>query len=138
PCDLVDLVTGPQQLAEVRPDLGRQVPAVGVDVLAEQRDLPDSIAREALDLSPNLARSAALLAPADRRDDAVGALRVAAHRDLHPRLERPLPMHRQPGREVSLLEAEAAARHPDAAGAEPVGEMPDRARLEGAAAEPVL
>src|ERR687886_629458 len=75
--------------------------------------------------------SAALLAAADGRDDAVGALRVAAHRDLHPGLEGALAAHRQPAGEAPLLEAEAAARYALAAGADPLGEVRDRAGAEG-------
>ena len=82
-------------------------------------------------LGEDLAGPAALLAAAHGRDDAVGADRVAAHRDLHPRLERPLAVHRQRRGERAVVEAEAAARDPDPARAEPVAEVRDRAGAEG-------
>ena len=119
-----------QQLAELGADVGQQVAAPRVDVLAEQRDLLDALRGEPRDLGDDLAGPAALLAAADGRDDAVRADRVAAHRHLHPRLERALAVHRQLGRERALVEAEAAARDADAAGAEPLAEVRDRARAE--------
>src|SRR5207237_6085038 len=93
------------------------------------RDLADALAREEYDLGDDLARPPALLAAADGRDDAVGAARVAAHRDLHPRLVGPLPPRRQVGRERAPL-GETAARSL-AARAEPLAEMRDRAGPEG-------
>ena len=81
-------------------------------------------------LGDDLAGPAALLAAAHGRDDAVRALRVAAHRDLHPRLERPLAVHRQLRGEVAVVEAEPPARDPVAARAEPLAEMRDRPRPE--------
>ena len=79
---------------------GREVASPRVDVLPEQRDLAHAVVGEARHLGDDVARPAALLAPADRRDDAVRALRVAAHRHLHPGLEASLAVHRQIGREV--------------------------------------
>ena len=85
-----------------------------------------------VDLGDDLARPAALLAAAHGRDDAVRALGVAAHRDLHPRLESPLALHRQVAGERPLLAVpKRAARDALPAGAEPVAEMRDRARAEG-------
>ena len=66
--------------------------------------------REPLHLGDDLARTAALLAAAHGRDDAVRALRVAAHRHLHPRLEGALVVHRQLRGEVSVVETEPSAR----------------------------
>src|SRR5262249_13018357 len=131
PLDSLDRVAGPQQLAEVRTDVGQQVAAVRVDVLAEQGDLADAVAREALDLGEDIARPPALLAPADGRDDAVRALRVAAHRDLHPRLEAALAMHRKAAGEATLVEAEASALDAETPGADPFPEVRDRAGPEG-------
>ena len=88
PLDPVDRVAGAQQLAELGLELGAQVAAPRVDVLAEQRDLLDAVGGEPRHLGDDLAGPAALLAAADGRDDAVRALGVAAHRDLHPGAER--------------------------------------------------
>src|SRR5438309_5035073 len=92
--DPVDRVTGAQQLTEVRPDPG-EVASPRVDVLAEEGDLPDTLPRESSHLGDHVARAAAHLAASHGRDDAVRALRVAPHRDLHPGLEGPLAMHGQ-------------------------------------------
>src|SRR5205823_7757694 len=119
PLEPFDGIASPQQLAEVDPDLREQVAAVRVDVLAEQSDLAHAVAGEPLDLGDDLARPSALLAAAHRRDDAIGALRVAAHRDLHPRLEAALAVHRQIAREAALVEAEAATLDAEAAAAPP-------------------
>ena len=105
-----------------------EVAAPGVDVLAEQRDLLDAVLGEPRHLGDDLARAPALLAAADGGNDAVRALRVAAHRYLHPRAERPLAVHRQVAGEV-LVRAEAAARCVPA-GADPLAEVRDRARAE--------
>ena len=99
-----------KQLAEVGPDRRREIASPRVDVLTEQRDLAHAVVREAGDLCDDVARSTALLAPADGRNDAVRALRVAAHRDLHPRLEPALPVHWEVGGEV-LVRPELAPRH---------------------------
>src|SRR3954462_3432248 len=125
PLDPVDGVVGAQQLLEGAAD----VAAVGVDVLAEQRQLLHARAREALDLGQDLVGPAGHLAAAHRRHDAVRADRVAAHRDLHPGLEAALAVERQPPRESSLLgDPERAALDALAAGAEPLAEVTDRAR----------
>ena len=62
----------------------RQVAAVGVHVLPEQRDLLDAVGGELLDLPHDLRGPPAALPPAGARDDAVGADAVAADRDLDP------------------------------------------------------
>src|SRR5437773_2187110 len=67
---------------------------------------------------------------ANGRDDAVGARRVAAHRDLHPRLEAALTVHRQLAGEAAIVETEAPTCDAEAAGTEPLAEMRDRARPE--------
>ena len=129
PLDPLDGVAGAQQLAELGVEVGAQVAAPRVHVLAEQRDLLDAVGGEARHLGDDLAGPAALLAAPDRRDDAVRALRVAAHRHLHPGAERALAVHRQVAGEV-LVRAEAAARRV-APGPDPLAEVRDRARPEG-------
>ena len=109
----------------------RTIAPVGVDVLAEQRDLAHAVAGQARHLGDDLARTAALLAAAHGRDDAVRALRVAAHRDLHPRLEAPLALPGQAPGEAPLVQAEGTRSHAVAARAEPFPEMRDRAGPEG-------
>ena len=47
PLDPVDRVAGAEQLAELGVELGREVAAPRVDVLAEQRELADALARRA-------------------------------------------------------------------------------------------
>ena len=128
PLDALDGVAGAQQLAELGVDAGAQVAAPRVDVLAEQRDLLDAVGGEAGHLGDDLPGPAALLAAPDRRDDAVRALGVAAHRHLHPGAERALAVHRQVAGEV-LVRAEPAARRLSA-GADPLAEVRDRARPE--------
>ncbi len=128
--DPVDRVAGAQQLTELGRDLGQQVASPRVDVLSQQRHLLDALRRELRDLGDDLAGTPALLAAADGGDDAVRARRVAAHRHLHPTLEAALPVRRQLGGEGAVVEPEAAAGDTDAAGAEPVGEVRDRARAE--------
>src|SRR6266545_780103 len=71
------------------------------------------------------------LPPAHRRHDAVRALRVAAHRDLHPGLKPPLSVHGQLAREAALLEAELPPRDAESGSSEPLAEMRDRTRTEG-------
>ena len=71
-----------------------------------------------------------LLPAAHRRDDAVRARRVAAHRDLHPGLERPLAVRRQRRGERAVSMPKRATRDAEPPGAEPLAEMRDRARAE--------
>ena len=137
PRDSVDRVARAQQLTELGAQLGREVAAPRVDVLSEQRDLAHAVAGKLRHLCDDVARAPALLAAPDGGDDAVGALRVAAHRDLHPRAEAPLAVHRQVGRERVVL-AEAAARHTLSAGTQPFAEVRDRARPEGDVDEGIL
>ena len=128
PVDPVDRVACAQELAELGLELGPKVAAPGVDVLSEQRHLPHPVGREAGDLGDDLARAPALLPAADGRDDAVRALRVAAHRDLHPGTEGALAVHRQVAGEM-LVGSEAPARS-FAPGPEPLAEVRDRAGAE--------
>src|SRR5439155_12884699 len=70
---------------------------------------------------------AADLAAAYRRNDAIRAGRVAPHRDLHPRLEPALAVHRQLRGELSLFrDPPRPARDAEAAGAEPLAKVRDR------------
>ena len=122
PLDPVDRIAGAQELAELGPDVGREVAAPGVDVLAEQRDLPHPGRRQLRDLGDDVARSTALLPPPDRRHDAVRARRVAAHRHLHPRVRGPLAMLRQVAGEM-LVRAEPAPVDPCPTRADPLAEV---------------
>ena len=108
---------------------GREVSTPRVDVLAEERDLPDAVPRERFDLRDDLARSTALLPPPHRRHDAVGALRVAAHRHLHPRAEATLAMHRKRCRE-RVVGSESSPWNGVAACLDPLAEVRDRAGAE--------
>ena len=80
--ETLDLAGRAQQLAEGEPVA--ELDAVGVDVLAEQRDLDGAVGDERLDLGEDVARTAVLLLAAQRRHDAEGAGVVAADRDRHP------------------------------------------------------
>src|SRR5439155_9683519 len=128
--DPLEGVARAQQLPELGADVRREVPTPRIDVLTEQRDLANALGGEPRHLRDDLAGPAPHLPAAHRRDDAVGAPRVAAHRDLDPRLERPFAVHRKLARERPLIEAEPTPGDPEAAGAEPLAEMRDRARAE--------
>src|SRR5206468_7840068 len=65
--DAVDLVDLPQQVAEADAGLLRQVAAVRVDVLPEQRDLPHPVRPQYRDPVDELVRIAAHLPPARGR-----------------------------------------------------------------------
>ena len=129
PLDAVDGVARAQQLAELGVEVGAQVAAPGVDVLAEQRDLPDAVARRAASprrRSRRAGGSARARAPPGRcstRTSSCSPSRPA------PRPEAPLAVHRQVAREV-LVRAEAATADAVAPGADPLAEVRDRARPE--------
>ena len=78
----LDLPAAAQQFAERLPvtELG----AVGVHVLAEQRDLEDPVRDQRADLGQDVAGTAVPLLAAQARHDAEGAGVVAADRDRHP------------------------------------------------------
>ena len=78
----LDLPAAAQQLAERGPvaELG----AVGVHVLAEQRNLEDPVGHQRADLGQDVAGPAVLLLAPQGRHDAEGAGVVAAHRDCDP------------------------------------------------------
>ena len=116
PLDALDRVAGTQELAELHMDFRREISAPGVHVLAQQRDLAHPVACEPRHLGDHLARTAAHFAATHGGNDAVRAFRVAAHGNLHPRLE-----HAPEGPAPDAL----------AARADPVGEVRDRAGPEG-------
>src|SRR6266566_8492840 len=128
--DAVDGVASPQELAELGAEVRGKIAAPRVHVLAEQCDLAHALSGEARHLRDDLARTTRHLASANRGDDAVGALRVAAHRDLHPRLEPALTVHRKLAGEHTVLDSEAATRDAEPTCAEPLPEVRDRARAE--------
>jgi hypothetical protein len=129
PVDALHGVDRAQELAEPGPHVREQVAPPGVDVLAQERHLPHAVGGEARHLGDDLARPAALLLAAHGGDDAVRAHGVAAHGDLHPRLEVALAACGQVAGEVAPLR-EASPRDAQAASAEPVGEVRDRPRAE--------
>ncbi len=98
PAGQIELAAGPALGVDVpEARLRRQVVAVRVHVLAEQRDLPIAGRGERARLGDDLVeRPAALGAPA-QRDDAVGARLVAAVDDREPRAERRTPGDRAAG-----------------------------------------
>ena len=129
PVDPGDGVARAEELAELGPDVREKIASPGVDVLSEKRDLADAAVSEVRDLRDDLAGPAALLAPSDGRDDAVGTCRIAAHRDLHPGLEASLASDREIGGEV-LVGPEATAVDGVAAVRDPVAQMRNRSWAE--------
>ena len=83
---------------------GRRRRAVGVDVLAEQRDLADALGGEPRDLVDQLLERPRDLAAARRRHDAERALHVAAGGDLHPAVDVARALARQVAGEALELE----------------------------------
>ena len=105
-----------------------QVAAVGVDVLAEQRDLADAVGARGRATSATSSSSGRETSrPRVRGHDAVRALHVAADGDLHPRLELARALRRQVAGEA--LELEEALRGERVA-REELGELVDLARAE--------
>ncbi len=90
--DAVDGVDGAQQLAELGANVGQQVSSPRVDVLAEKRHLAYALGCEGRHFGEDLTWPPTHLPPANGGHDAVGADGVAAHRDLDPCLEPPLPV----------------------------------------------
>ena len=89
PAGQIELAARPAlgvDVAEAR--LRRQVVAVRVDVLAEQRDLAIAGRGERARLGDDLVERPAALGPAAERDDAVGARLVAAVDDREPGADR--------------------------------------------------
>ena len=80
------------KLGDTRHEVGKidaeaEILAVGVDVLAEQRDVLIARGDEALDLLQDLLRPSRAFAAAHVGDDAVRTEIVAPVHDRHPRLE---------------------------------------------------
>ena len=123
----VDGVERVQQLGE-RAAVRTQVAPVGVDVLAQQRDLARAVGDLRADLLDELVERARDLAPARGGHDAVRAAAVAADRDLHPGLELAGALGRQVAGEA--LELEVALRA-ERVGGQELGELVDLARAEG-------
>ena len=123
-------VTRAKELAELGANARSEVSPPRIDVLAEQRDLTHAPLRELRNLGDDLAGPAALLPTSNCRDDAVRALRVAAHGHLHPSLEPPLGTPGQVGRKV-LVGAELPARNGEPTRGDPLAEVRDGARAEG-------
>ena len=127
PAHAVERVQLAEQLRERRA-LRPEVAAVGVDVLAEERELGHAVGREPAALVDQLGERARHLAAARRGHDAVRAVAVAADGDLHPGLDLARPLGRQVAREA--LELEEALRRERVRGEE-LGELVDLARAEG-------
>ena len=85
-----DLRGCPEQVGEVHGLV--QILAVGVDVLAQQGDVPVPLGHQAADFVQDDLRLPGALPPTDVGHDAVGAEVVAAVHDAHPRLH-PLLAH---------------------------------------------
>ena len=143
PVGRAQAVDRPQQLGEVGPPvevelpaapafgvdvaearLGREVVAVGVDVLAEQRDLAVARRGEGPGLGHDLVEGPAPLGPATERHDAVGAGLVAAVDDRQPGADRRGAMHaaRDDGRGARIGQSIRRADH----GPTDEGRQPDR------------
>src|SRR5947209_1134417 len=86
PLEPVDRIEMRQQLRERKAVLAREVAAVGVDVLSEQRDLLDAVGGEAGGLRNQLARRTTYLTTTSTRHYAIRTNTVAADADLHPSL----------------------------------------------------
>ena len=119
--------TAREQLRERRA-LRPQVAPVGVDVLAQQRDLAHAVGGEPLGLGDELGERPGDLAAARGGHDAVRAAAVAADGDLHPGLVLARPLHRQVAGEA--LELEVALGGERVRGEE-LGQLVDLARAEG-------
>ena len=97
PLETVDCAARTQELAECL--TVAELNAVGVHVLAEQRDLQDPLGDECLDLGENLTGPAVLLRAPQCRDDAEGARVVAPDAHRHPGGIRRVALRRQRRRE---------------------------------------
>ena len=77
-----DVAAGAQQLGEGLPVA--ELDAVGVHVLAQQRDFDGAVVHQGLDFGQDVPGAAVLFLAAQGGDDAEGAGVVAAHRNRHP------------------------------------------------------
>ncbi len=103
PTDPLDRVDRAQQVGELRAPLaGAEVPAVGVHVLAQQRQLGHAVAGEVGDLGDDVAHPPADLGAAHRGHDAERAAVVTADLDRDPGAVVDLPPSGQ-GRRVGLV-----------------------------------
>ena len=116
-----------QQRGERRALAAAHRAAVGVDVLAQQRDLDDAVVHHVAHLGDELVVRPVDLAAARGGHDAVRALHVAAGRDLHPALELAGALGRQVAGEA--LELEEALGGQRVAGQE-LGQLVDLAGAE--------
>ena len=129
--DPVDRVAGPQQLAELGVDLRPQVAAPRVDVLAEQRDLPDALAPRAA--SPRRRSRPAGGSPRGRARPGRCSRRTSS---CSPSRSAPTPGSAARGASAASPAKRRSsaipkrARDAEAAGAEPLAEVRDRARPE--------
>ncbi len=97
----VEPPAGPALGADVAESrLRRQVVPVGVHVLAEERDLPEALRRDAPGLVDDVVERAAALRAATERHDAVGAGLVAAVDDRQPRAHAGVALDRPAGHGV--------------------------------------
>ncbi len=80
-----------------------ELDAVGVDVLAQERHLDDTLRHERLDLGEDLSGAAVLLLATQARHDAERARVVAADRDGHPGAVGGVASRRQRGGKTSRL-----------------------------------
>src|SRR4051812_48546929 len=100
--EAVDGAASTQQLAERV--LVAELHAVRVHVLAEQRDLDDTVVDERLYLGEHVTGSAIALPPTQRRHDAERARVVAAHTDRDPRaVRRFAPRRQRRGKDLERL-----------------------------------
>ena len=97
----LDFVNGREQIGKV--PIRVQVLAVGVHILAQQRDLLIPGLYQLPDLGENLLRLAAALTAADIGHDAVGAEVVAAVHDGYPRPDAALTHHGHPLGDPAVL-----------------------------------
>src|SRR6476659_5545820 len=129
PLDARDRVARPQELAELRAERRSKVASPRVHVLAEKGDLSYTFGGKPRHLGDDVAWTAALLAPADGRDDAVRAGRVTSHRNLNPGLEARSSLLGEIRCEM-LVRPEAAAVDRIASRRDPVAEVRDGTRPE--------
>src|ERR1700675_2057223 len=97
--DSIDLSQQPREQWSVGRPGNRYVSPIRIHVLAEKRDLNDTLRRETLHLGDDVAERARTLWPAHQGNDAERARVVAAGGDRDPSSERIPPGSRQGARE---------------------------------------